>query len=129
MGAKSFGKGSVQSVIPLTDGSGLRLTTAKYFTPSGICIHGVGITPDVVVEKVPLAKEVKNGDKDKKDKRDLDEIFEEVENNNKKDVEGLTEEKKKELEQKKKDDEDNQLQAAINIIKGIKVYSGFTNQN
>ena len=52
VGTKSFGKGSVQSVIPLPDGSGLRLTTAKYFTPSGACINGIGITPDVVVDEV-----------------------------------------------------------------------------
>jgi carboxyl-terminal processing protease len=37
-------------VIPLSDGSGLRLTTAKYFTPRGRSIHGIGITPDIVVE-------------------------------------------------------------------------------
>jgi carboxyl-terminal processing protease len=50
IGTKTFGKGSVQTVIPLSDGSGLRLTTAKYFTPRGRSIHGIGITPDVVVE-------------------------------------------------------------------------------
>jgi carboxyl-terminal processing protease len=50
VGTQSFGKGSVQTIIPLSDGSGLRLTTAKYFTPKGRSIHGKGITPDVVVE-------------------------------------------------------------------------------
>jgi carboxyl-terminal processing protease len=50
LGTKTFGKGSVQTVIPLSDGSGLRLTTAKYFTPNGRSIHGTGITPDIVVE-------------------------------------------------------------------------------
>ena len=50
IGTQSFGKGSVQTIIPLSDGSGLRLTTAKYFTPKGRSIHGKGITPDVVVE-------------------------------------------------------------------------------
>ena len=50
LGTKTFGKGSVQTVIPLSDGSGLRLTTAKYFTPKGRSIHGSGITPDIVVE-------------------------------------------------------------------------------
>lgn len=49
MGEKTFGKGSVQSIIPLQDGSALRLTTAKYYTPSHKVIHGVGITPDCVV--------------------------------------------------------------------------------
>ncbi len=51
LGTKTFGKGSVQTVIPLADGSGLRLTTAKYFTPKGRSIHGLGITPDIVVEQ------------------------------------------------------------------------------
>jgi carboxyl-terminal processing protease len=50
IGTQTFGKGSVQTIIPLSDGSGLRLTTAKYFTPKGRSIHGKGITPDVVVE-------------------------------------------------------------------------------
>jgi carboxyl-terminal processing protease len=50
LGTKTFGKGSVQTVIPLSDGSGLRLTTAKYFTPKGRSIHGLGIVPDIVVE-------------------------------------------------------------------------------
>ena len=52
LGTKTFGKGSVQTVIPLSDGSGLRLTTSKYFTPRGRSIHGIGITPDIVVEPV-----------------------------------------------------------------------------
>ena len=50
VGTTSFGKASVQTIIPLSDGSGLRLTTAKYFTPKGRSIHGKGIDPDIVVE-------------------------------------------------------------------------------
>jgi carboxyl-terminal processing protease len=50
VGTKTFGKGSVQSIFPLKDGSGLRLTTAKYYTPNGRSIHNKGITPDIVVE-------------------------------------------------------------------------------
>jgi carboxyl-terminal processing protease len=60
VGTQTFGKGSVQTIIPLSDGSGLRLTTAKYFTPKGRSIHGKGITPDVVIEapkEVVAAKE------------------------------------------------------------------------
>ncbi|MCK4422964.1 MAG: S41 family peptidase, partial [Candidatus Omnitrophica bacterium] len=45
LGTKTFGKGSVQTIIPMPDGSALRLTTAKYFTPSGQCIHDIGIKP------------------------------------------------------------------------------------
>ncbi len=50
IGVKTFGKGSVQTVVPLSDGSGLRLTTALYFTPKGRRIQGEGIEPDIVSE-------------------------------------------------------------------------------
>ena len=50
LGTRTFGKGSVQTVIPLDNGAGLRLTTAKYFTPKGRSIHAKGIEPDVIVE-------------------------------------------------------------------------------
>jgi len=49
LGEKSFGKGSVQSILPLQDGSALRITTAKYYTPSHKVIHEEGITPDIAV--------------------------------------------------------------------------------
>ncbi len=52
MGRRSFGKGSVQSVIKLDDGSALKLTVAKYFTPSGESIQAKGIVPDIIVENV-----------------------------------------------------------------------------
>lgn len=50
IGTKSFGKGSVQTIIPMSDGSGIKLTTAKYLTPSGTSLHGEGIDPNIVVE-------------------------------------------------------------------------------
>jgi carboxyl-terminal processing protease len=53
MGTQTFGKGSVQSIIELEDGSGLKLTVARYFTPKHRSIHGRGIAPDVVVEPPP----------------------------------------------------------------------------
>jgi carboxyl-terminal processing protease len=52
IGTKSFGKGSVQSVIPLGDGRGIKLTTAHYLTPSGRFIHGQGIEPDIIIEQL-----------------------------------------------------------------------------
>jgi carboxyl-terminal processing protease len=52
MGKRSFGKGSVQSVVKMGDGSGLKLTVARYYTPSGVSIQAEGITPDVEVEDV-----------------------------------------------------------------------------
>jgi carboxyl-terminal processing protease len=59
MGTQSFGKGSVQTIIPMADGAGLRLTTARYYTPNGTSIQATGITPDVLVPDVP-AKEDDN---------------------------------------------------------------------
>jgi len=50
VGMKTFGKGSVQNLIPLKDGSAIKLTIAHYYTPSGVCIEGKGIEPDVKVE-------------------------------------------------------------------------------
>lgn len=52
MGKRSFGKGSVQSVVKMGDGSGLKLTVARYYTPNGISIQAEGITPDVEIEEV-----------------------------------------------------------------------------
>ncbi|MBI3322525.1 MAG: S41 family peptidase [Candidatus Omnitrophica bacterium] len=51
MGSKSFGKGSVQTVVPLRDGSAVRLTTSIYYTPAGHAIHGKGLEPDVLAEE------------------------------------------------------------------------------
>lgn len=56
MGTQSYGKGSVQSVIPLRDGYGLKITTALYYTPKGRSIQAKGITPDVIVAQSDLAK-------------------------------------------------------------------------
>jgi carboxyl-terminal processing protease len=55
MGTQSFGKGSVQTIIPLTEDSGLRLTTALYYTPKGRSIQAKGIVPDITVEALELA--------------------------------------------------------------------------
>jgi carboxyl-terminal processing protease len=74
VGTTSFGKGSVQTILPLGDGSGLRLTTAKYYTPKGRSIQSTGITPDIVVKPQPptaVAKvgETKPGEKEGESKQ------------------------------------------------------------
>ena len=51
LGENSYGKGSVQSIIPLQDGGGIRLTISKYYLPSGDSISEVGVTPDIFVEE------------------------------------------------------------------------------
>lgn len=56
MGAKSFGKGSVQTILPMSNGGALKLTTARYYTPSGRSIQAEGIVPDIPLENVKVAK-------------------------------------------------------------------------
>ena len=125
LGTKSFGKGSVQSVIPLPDGSGLRLTTSKYFTPSGVSIHGIGIQPDIIVKANP--PEEKKNEKDEKTKN-IDKVFDEI--NTKKDTE-KTDLSKAEQKLKEAKDlllKDNQVQSAISVLEGIKVYKSFVDK-
>jgi carboxyl-terminal processing protease len=74
LGIKSFGKGSVQTVIPLSDGSALRLTTSKYFTPLGKVIHGKGVTPDIEIES-----ETESTKPEEKDVSKVDDVFQKVE--------------------------------------------------
>ena len=54
MGSKTFGKGSVQTILPMDNGSALKLTTAKYYTPSGVSIQATGISPDIELESLKL---------------------------------------------------------------------------
>jgi carboxyl-terminal processing protease len=65
IGEKTYGKGSVQNLIPLRDGSALRLTTARYYSPKGKVIDKVGITPDIVVEPVVEKSEEEKAGKEK----------------------------------------------------------------
>ncbi len=107
VGVKSFGKGSVQTVIPLSDGSALRLTTSKYFTPSGKVIHGKGVIPDIVVEEsanVPLDNEIKS--------EKAAEIFDQIEQKEKPPLQ------KDELKYKK----DAQVMRAIDVLKVLLIY-------
>ena len=72
MGTQTFGKGSVQTVIELDDGSALKLTIARYYTPSGRSIQEHGITPDIAVEQVKLADlKPQHGDEPQQKERDL----------------------------------------------------------
>jgi len=64
IGTPTFGKGSVQTIIPLTDGSALRLTTARYYTPSGKVIQENGIIPNIIIENQPQLSSSKTNDKD-----------------------------------------------------------------
>ncbi len=64
LGTQTFGKGSVQTIIPLDDGSGLRLTTARYYTPSGHSIQAKGIVPDIVVKAARAKSPGPDGDEE-----------------------------------------------------------------
>jgi len=114
VGVQTFGKGSVQSLIPLSDGSGLRLTTAKYYTPKGTSIQGVGITPDIIVK-------LESKEKDSKEHKVIREkdLGKHLKN------EQIPEEKSNKetalFEVDEKDD--NQLQRAIDVIKTWRVFS------
>jgi len=63
LGTKTFGKGSVQTIIPLPGHGAMRLTTARYYTPSGRSIQAKGIDPDIVVEAAKIEKPTEKGDK------------------------------------------------------------------
>ncbi|MBT8446444.1 MAG: S41 family peptidase, partial [Gammaproteobacteria bacterium] len=63
MGRKTFGKGSVQTILPMNNESALKLTTARYYTPSGRSIQADGVTPDIVVDKLQLADRDSRGDR------------------------------------------------------------------
>jgi len=56
LGTKSFGKGSVQTIIPMQDNNAIRLTTARYYTPSGRSIQGTGIEPDIIVQQAKVER-------------------------------------------------------------------------
>ena len=109
VGTQTFGKGSVQTVIPLDDGSALKLTTAKYYTPKGRSIQAEGITPDIVV-KYARPSEEKEPTNDFIREKDLKGHIELKKDN------GSDSEKSN---KKERDDmiPDNQLKSAIDIIK------------
>ena len=112
LGTVTFGKGSVQTVIPLSDGSGLRLTTAKYYTPKGRSIQGTGITPDIVVKL-----EAKNGAKEHPVVREKD-----LERHLKNEQTDTKEEEKETAPVEVDEKDDIQLQRAVDILKTWNVF-------
>ncbi len=109
MGTQSFGKGSVQTIIPLSDDSGLRLTTARYYTPKGRSIQAKGITPDITVEAVELPKTTAKKDALHLREKDLENHFESED----KSKSGET--KKDESKSDKKDDKAEKAEKAEKV--------------
>ncbi len=113
MGTKTFGKGSVQTVLPLGDGSALRLTTSEYFSPLGKTINEVGITPDVIVDEAEMSLSKK--------KSRIEKLFEDIQEGKLPDEE---EDKDEEVVIKKPSWEtDYQIRRALDLLKAIRVYN------
>lgn len=119
IGTQTYGKGSVQSVIPLSDNSGLRLTTALYYTPDGRSIHEKGITPDIILEAEqpkPVAEEVQQEEQEQEEESVQDDP-----SSQEQEQEGPEEtEAEDDVEQMLK--QDIQLQRAVDVLRGILIF-------
>jgi carboxyl-terminal processing protease len=125
VGTKSFGKGSVQTLIPLKGDGAMRLTTARYYTPSGRSIQSLGVMPDIVVNQPvvdPNAQGTEAAAADKESKQRTEASLRGAISND-----SMTDEEKKQLEEDrarteeaaKLRDEDYQLAYAIDILRGL----------
>lgn len=120
MGTPTFGKGSVQTVLPLKADQGLKLTTALYYTPSGKSIQATGIVPDVLVENLEVKKlETKYALTTEADLKDH------LDNGNKKSADNTIEKTSNPSDANKEEaplaETDYQLNEAINLLKGLKI--------
>jgi len=118
LGEPTFGKGSVQTVIPLNDGSALRLTTSLYYTPSGRSIQAKGIEPDILVKReVPPKTDEEGTDEIRRIReKDLPRHME-----NQKPESGDSKSGAPQIETQKMLEQDNQLRRALDLLKGYKI--------
>jgi carboxyl-terminal processing protease len=124
IGTRTFGKGSVQTIMPLQSGSGIKLTTARYYTPSGRSIQALGVSPDILVEQRPRKEETEDETATRKQRTEAD-LRGSLENDS------LTDDQKTQLEAEHKAqvdaaklrDEDYQLSYALDVLKGLTVLS------
>ncbi len=121
VGTKSFGKGSVQTIMPVKGGGAMRLTTARYYTPSGRSIQGLGVSPDIIVEQPQ-----QNPDKDAIDSnrpafRSEADLRDALNNDSYTEEERrqIEEERAKAEEAAKLREEDAQLAYAVDLLKGL----------
>jgi carboxyl-terminal processing protease len=121
VGTHTFGKGSVQTIIPLKDGSGLRLTTARYYTPSGRSIQAKGIVPDIIVKLTKPEEEKEVVVPKLPSEKDLERHLMDVEKGAPKEKEKPKKEEVKE-EGKEKKPPDNQLDRALELLKSWDIF-------
>ena len=123
MGEQTFGKGSVQTVIPLNDGSALRLTTSLYYTPSGRSIQAKGITPDITVKRENLkAEESQSEEVTRIREKDLPRHFDNQKSDTQSKIEAAQADAKKLVES------DNQVRRALDLLKGYKIMAQTQNK-
>ncbi len=136
MGTKSFGKGSVQTVIPVSEHGAIRLTTARYYTPSGHSIQAKGITPDIIVEQAkiePIKTERMRSEADLRkrldnleDKKAKEALKKAIESEDAKEKESKSSKADKDKRPANISDEaaeDYQLQRAIDLLRAVSVYN------
>ena len=111
MGTQSFGKGSVQTILPITSKTAVKITTARYYTPNGRSIQAKGITPDIIVKERELSASLDNKMLKESDLKGH------LKNTDKKKNENIREAQDKRLEK------DYQLSEAINLLKGLNIMS------
>ena len=112
MGTKSFGKGSVQTVVPISETQAIKLTTARYFTPNGRSIQAQGIEPDIIVERARIEALPENTNITEADLKGH------LGNDNESDSQSRKQELKEQLFNR-----DNQLYEALNLLKGLNIMS------
>ena len=111
MGTQSFGKGSVQTILPISSKTAVKITTARYYTPNGRSIQAKGITPDIIVKERELSASLDNKMLKESDLKGH------LKNTDKKKNENIREAQDKRLEK------DYQLSEAINLLKGLNIMS------
>jgi|TARA_B110000914_G_scaffold166737_1_gene147271 carboxyl-terminal processing protease len=115
MGTQSFGKGSVQTILPITSRTAVKITTARYYTPNGRSIQAKGITPDIIVKNLELTDLAENTMMKESDLKGH------LENTDKEKLEDKSEQQDKKLLN------DYQLSEAINLLKGLNILSSSKN--
>ena len=129
LGTHTFGKGSVQTIIPLKDGSGLRLTTARYYTPNGRSIQAKGIVPDFIVKPSRPEEEKETVVPKLPSERDLERHLMDSEKGMPKEKEKPKKEEAKKEVVKEKKPVDNQLERALELLKSWDVFKNIAKGN